>query len=181
MYTHANAGHSMVSFNLILEILLFDRQKILGCRYHGNEFQSHSWDSSLWSWLGIIFCVLIILVSISFLRFFSLIGDRRATRKRPTISFQSHSWDSSLWSVRAAPLFANRYRRFNLILEILLFDRDSDDDEGSPLLEFQSHSWDSSLWSMLKDRAMDEEGYVSISFLRFFSLIVSCTKNAQSN
>ena len=193
------------SFNLILEILLFDRGTRKLPRPNRHRFQSHSWDSSLWSSEShdrcdaCLFCFNLILeillfdrlksvtmcekiidvsisflrffsliveyiirsllgtnVSISFLRFFSLIGRLGKSRISRTSLFQSHSWDSSLWS---------RTKRRT----------------PSSTCWFQSHSWDSSLWSWNTGTLMSVPIYVSISFLRFFSLIESTAKSRRDS
>ena len=140
------------------------------------RFQSHTWDSYRWSnnvnhftHGGVTG------VSISHLRFLSLIAPRPARLPRRFTMFQSHTWDSYRWS---------------FLLSVCM---------RSGVNTFQSHTWDSYRWSsylfrfclcfylcfcfnltleiLIVDRkcpmrAALGDSWVSISHLRFLSLIV---------
>ena len=184
-------------------------------------FQSHSWDSYRWStpcqcekWCDVQ-------VSISLLRFLSLIGSNVDSYVIHLTLFQSHSWDSYRWSWNdtqmmyhhvfsfnltleilivdrrfSARLWGDRWfvsisllrflslidivhswmkiyiLCFNLTLEILIVDRLAAHTARVDRLQFQSHSWDSYRWSGDYDASRNSSGFVSISLLRFLSLIV---------
>ena len=167
-------------FNLRLEILLFDRDSsrwscaLTMVATSWTQFQSQTWDSSLWSYEYIFTpCVqLAIGVSISDLRFFSLIVEisfevtmRLDIRSISHVSISDLRFFSliamtdsprilfitSLWSSNAAASI-RELESFNLRLEILLFDRGS---------------------RMRTDGVRFVWSAVSISDLRFFSLIGS--------
>ena len=165
------ADSGKLRFNLTLEILIVDR--LISLRVNGRllMFQSHSWDSYRWSRIprrSIRSCrpsfnltleILIVdrwewrdtrtlsTVSISLLRFLSLIVKSRYTIRCKAGWFQSHSWDSYRWSTRSPKANALSASRFNLTLEILIVDRAS------------------------RAARYDRAGRVSISLLRFLSLI----------
>ena len=142
-------------------------------------------------------------VSISELRFLSLIVVQGEDTANSQGRFQSQNWDSYHWSAEAKALSSPNVRVsiselrflslivaatdsggnllascFNLRIEILIIDRGSLRNRPSIHLKFQSQNWDSYHWSSNGLSSITTAGCVSISELRFLSLIGNpCQRN----
>ena len=163
------------------------------------SFQSHSWDSYHWEFLPpqsitiIIISVsisflrflslrgrcqefpnaaLVIDVSISFLRFLSLrvlsSGGIRTLIALVSISFLRFL---SLRVPATTKYYDNHNLRFNLILEILIIERTGFGTYLSNGLTFQSHSWDSYHWE-LESLFVPESFKVSFRFNLILEILI---------
>ena len=164
-------------------------------------FQSHSWDSYRWSWKdahgnrfriteGFNLTLEILIVDRPRNCIFNhnktgfnltleiLIVDRTAQSQRGTNKhmFQSHSWDSYRWSLSLWSTSQLTRFRFNLTLEILIVDRRNQFPRVQRLID----SFNLTLEILIVDRPSVDghpwrPDFVSISLLRFLSLIVFIT------